>query len=142
LKWSAILRLMRVLATVFTMVLAVSLASLILVAAPQTPTQRTPAKVEFEVASVRPSGPAPPGRPGRGGQAQGGPGTSDPERLTYERALFRRLLMDAYGVQADQIKGPAWATGNLPDGGAAFDIRRKFHGAQRRNRWQSCCKTC
>ena len=84
-----------------------------------------PAKVEFEVASVRPSGPAPPDRPGRGGQAQGGPGTSDPERLTYERVLFRRLLMDAYRVQLDQIKGPDWATADLRDGGAIFDVSAK-----------------
>ena len=34
--------------------------------------------------------------------------------------------MDAYGVQRDQIKGPAWATGNLPDGGATFDISAKI----------------
>jgi len=80
-----------------------------------------PAKVEFEVASVRASGPGPGGR----GAAQGGPGTSDPERLTYERVLFRRLLMDAYGVQPGQIKGPDWATADAAGGGAVFDVSAK-----------------
>jgi uncharacterized protein (TIGR03435 family) len=76
----------------------------------------------FEVASVRPS---PVGR-GRGGQARGGPGTNDPERLTYERVLFRQLLMDAYGIRGDQIKGPVWATADIPGGGAVFDISAKL----------------
>jgi uncharacterized protein (TIGR03435 family) len=82
------------------------------------------AKLEFEVASVRASGPVPRGTPLRGGMARGGPGTSDPERLTYERTLFRQLLMDAYGIQRDQIKGPDWATADVPEG-ALFDISAK-----------------
>ena len=85
------------------------------------------AKLQFEVASVRTSGPPAPGtRGGRGGPVQGGPGTSDPENLRYERALFRQLLMDAYGVQRDQIKGPDWATADAVAGGALFDISAKI----------------
>jgi uncharacterized protein (TIGR03435 family) len=84
------------------------------------------AKLQFEVASVRPSGPAPKGTPQGRGMVRGGPGTSDPERLTYERALFRQLLMDAYGVQRDQIKGPDWATADAVAGGAQFDISAKI----------------
>ncbi len=84
------------------------------------------AKIQFEVASVRPSGPVPKGTPqGRGGPVRGGPGTSDPERLTYERVLFRQLLMEAYGVQFYQIKGPDWATADAVSGGALFDISAK-----------------
>ena len=61
----------------------------------------------------------------RRGPARGGPGTSDPERLTYEHTLFRQLLMDAYGVQADQIKGPDWTTADALSGGPLFDISAK-----------------
>jgi bla regulator protein BlaR1 len=80
------------------------------------------AELRFEVASVRASGPVPRGTPLRGGPPQGGPGTSSPERLTYERTLFRQLLMNAYGVQRDQIKGPDWATADAVAGGALYDI--------------------
>lgn len=81
--------------------------------------------LQFEVASVRSSDPTPKGaRPGRSGQ--GGPGTNDPERLTYSHVLFRQLLMDAYGIQGDQIKGPDWAIADIPGGGALFDISAKI----------------
>ena len=53
---------------------------------------------------------------------RGGAGTSSPERLTYERATIRQLLMAAYGVQRDQIKGPDWAVADAVNGGALFDI--------------------
>lgn len=72
----------------------VSLATLISVAFGQT----------FEVASVKPS---PPASQGRGG-AQGGPGTSDPGRITYFRVTLQRLIGEAYGVNFDQIQAPGW----------------------------------
>jgi uncharacterized protein (TIGR03435 family) len=82
---------------------------------------QAPAQLEFEVASVRPSGPLPPGaRSGRGGIV-----TSTPERLTYERATMERLLMDAYGVGRGQIKGPGWVTATTADGAPLFDISAK-----------------
>src|SRR5262249_58553285 len=80
------------------------------------------ATLQFEVASVRPSGPVPPRTPLRGGPPRGGPGTNDPERLTYERTLFQKLLLDAYGVQRDQIKGPDWGAATAVDGGPLFRI--------------------
>ena len=58
---------------------------------------------EFEVASVKP---AAAGR-GRGGLT-GGPGSSDPERISAESIDLKRLLMKAYGVEMDQISGPGW----------------------------------
>jgi len=77
------------------------------------------AALRFEVASVKPSGPAPAGARGNG---RGGPVANTPDRVIYERTLFRRLLMDAYGVERDQIKGPAWTTADAIDGGALFDV--------------------
>ncbi|HWC98373.1 MAG TPA: TIGR03435 family protein [Candidatus Sulfopaludibacter sp.] len=59
---------------------------------------------EFEVASVKP---APPNGVGDT-NSRGGPGTSDPGQVTYERTWLRNLVADAYGVRADQITGPDW----------------------------------
>lgn len=70
---------------------------------------------------MRASGPAARGR----GRVGGGPGTPSPERFTYERATIRQLLMAAYGVQRDRIKGPDWATADAANGGALFDIVAK-----------------
>ena len=82
------------------------------------------ADLQFEVASVRPSGPAPPGARGGG---RGGLVPNSPDRLTYDRVLFRLLLMDAFGVQRDQIKGgPEWATADAVSGGALFDISARI----------------
>lgn len=39
--------------------------------------------------------------------ARGGPGTSDPGRITYGHVGLIALLAKAYGVQGDQIVGPA-----------------------------------
>ena len=74
-----------------------SLATLISVAFGQT----------FEVASVKPSGPPPQG-PRIEGLVRGGPGTPDPERITYSRVILQRLIREAYGVDFDQIQGPGW----------------------------------
>lgn len=74
---------------------------------------------EFEVASVRLSGPPPPGaRAGRGGLV-----ANAPNRVIYERATFLQLMVDAYGVLRTEIKGgPAWATANAVDTAILFDI--------------------
>jgi uncharacterized protein (TIGR03435 family) len=59
---------------------------------------------EFEVASVKTAGPE------RDGPTayRLGPGTDDPERITFERQSMLRLLNVAYGLDFDQISGPAW----------------------------------
>lgn len=58
----------------------------------------------FEAASVRavppPVGPLAPLR--------GGPGTSDPGRVSARNTTLRSLLDKAYGVDNDQVAGPAW----------------------------------
>lgn len=69
-------------------------------------------KFTFEVASVRPSN-----RPNSRPQGGGGPGSPyDPERLHLESMPMRNLLMFAYGLDQDQISGPAWL------GSEAYDI--------------------
>ena len=81
-------------------------------------------KLEFEVASVRPSGSLPPGMT-LGGRISGGPGTNDPERMTYDHVPFQQLVMAAYGVQRYQIRGPSWVTPDDLRGAARFDISVK-----------------
>ncbi len=68
---------------------------------------QTPAPpLRFEVASVKPVA-ASSGGPGAN-IMRGGPGTSDPERITFISVTLKRLLMAAYGVEPDQVAGPGW----------------------------------
>ena len=61
------------------------------------------AKLEFEVASIKPSA-----LPGAGvirlGQ-QGGPGSRDPGHVTYTFSTIRDLIVDAYSVKRNQVSG-------------------------------------
>jgi len=59
--------------------------------------------LKFEVASIKPYAA---GAPAGGNNA--GPGTKDPERLHYGRIALKYLLVNAYGVENDQIQGPSW----------------------------------
>ena len=65
------------------------------------------AKLEFEVASIKPS-PLPARGVIRIGP-QGGPGSGDPGRVTYTFSTIRDLMVDAYSVKRYQISGgPKW----------------------------------
>jgi uncharacterized protein (TIGR03435 family) len=58
----------------------------------------------FDVASVRPvADEVPLGY-------YGGPGSSDPSRISYSRVTMLTLLREAFGAKRDQITGPAWIT--------------------------------
>jgi uncharacterized protein (TIGR03435 family) len=89
----------------------------------QEPQGKSPSapKLEFDVASVRPSGPLPRGI-ALAGRISGGPGTNDPERITYEYVPFQQLVMAAYSVPLYQVEGPV--PGDL-GGAARFDISVK-----------------
>jgi uncharacterized protein (TIGR03435 family) len=68
---------------------------------------QAPARLEFEVAAVRPvvrnaNGSSP--RP----QTIGGPGTEKPTRITYLNYPLKWLLQTAYGLKDYQIAGPDW----------------------------------
>jgi uncharacterized protein (TIGR03435 family) len=39
---------------------------------------------------------------------QGGPGTTDPERITFLKVTLQGLLREAYGVEFDQMQIPVW----------------------------------
>jgi uncharacterized protein (TIGR03435 family) len=82
------------------------------------------AKLAFEVASVRAATPDGPRSPNN--RIIGGPGSNDPERITYSRVSMQRLIMDAHGVGPDQISGPAWAASDDIRDAARFDISAKI----------------
>jgi uncharacterized protein (TIGR03435 family) len=67
-------------------------------------------KLAFEVASVKPSPPVSPNGRVFFGPLQGGPGTSDPTRVTWTYARFIDLLMTAFDVKSYQVTGPSWIT--------------------------------
>jgi uncharacterized protein (TIGR03435 family) len=60
----------------------------------------------FEVASVKVSAPMPAGafRINMGG----GPGSTDPGRVTYQGVTLKGLIARAYGVKEYQVEGPQW----------------------------------
>lgn len=64
---------------------------------------QTTAKTQFEVASFKP---VPAGTATK--RLSGGPGTSDPGRITWPSATLSQLLTKAFDITADQISGPAW----------------------------------
>jgi uncharacterized protein (TIGR03435 family) len=63
------------------------------------------AQLTFEVASVKPSGPTRSGQPPQG-TISGGPGTSDPVRITYSRVPMKVILATAFDLQDYRLKGP------------------------------------
>lgn len=90
-----------------------------------------PTPLEFEAASVKPA--APPSGDGRmaimtGGR--GGPGSSDPTRVTYTNAPLMLLITAAYDVKQYQVTGPAWLNqerydviAKIPDGATKEESR-------------------
>jgi hypothetical protein len=60
----------------------------------------------FDAASVKPGGTE--FVRGTSFSTKGGPGTSDPGRITYTQQRLRYILMKAWDLQFDQILGPAW----------------------------------
>ena len=63
----------------------------------------TPDRLAFEVASVKPTNSV----SGRF-TINGGPGTSDPGRISYTNIMLRRILLSAYDVKNYQLSGPDW----------------------------------
>jgi uncharacterized protein (TIGR03435 family) len=61
---------------------------------------------EFEAASVKPAPPPVAGRMMVG--MRGGPGTQDPERISYNNVSLKDVMKIAYDVKEHQISGPDW----------------------------------
>jgi uncharacterized protein (TIGR03435 family) len=84
--------------------LAIGLAGLFLFATNAARGQ-APAKLEFEVASVKPMAPSPTYIPET---KSGGPETTDPGQITWSGVSLHELLETAYDVKSYQISGPPW----------------------------------
>jgi uncharacterized protein (TIGR03435 family) len=77
--------------------------------------------LEFEVASIR--GPASP----MVGIMKGGPGTSDPGRISYSHVTMGTILVTAFAVRnAQQIAGPDWIFEPNVETVPAYDIEAKL----------------
>ena len=63
-------------------------------------------KLEFEVASIKPSAPPTPERMFIG--MRGGPGTPDPGQMTFTNFPLKYLVTNAYDVRPYQVTGPGW----------------------------------
>src|ERR1700733_14126927 len=84
--------------------IAICLAGLLLLAT-NTASGQAPAKLEFEVASVKPMPPSP---TYLRETKSGGPGTADPGQITWSGVSLHELIETAYDVESYQISGPAW----------------------------------
>jgi uncharacterized protein (TIGR03435 family) len=65
--------------------------------------------LQFEVASVKPSSPPSDGSP-PAPRPQGGPGTSDPTRISYRYIPLSWLITMAYDINGADLVGPRWLT--------------------------------
>ena len=101
---------------------AMRTASVLVLLCPFVAVQAQTAMPSFEVASVRVADRQAPRRGMRaGGEIRGGPGTDDPERITYEWCFMSTILQNLFGVGFDRIS-------NRPDwlGMDRFDITAKI----------------
>jgi len=80
--------------------------SLLVLMASGASAQTDTAVPSFEVASVKVSPPLPPGV--RVLSLGGGPGSTDPGRVTYTGVTLRVLIARAYDVKEYQVEGPDW----------------------------------
>ena len=104
----------------------VALGFLIVLASAAVVFSQAPAKLTFDVVSIKAFEAPKPGPGGRGGifiGRGGGPGTADPGRVNWSAASLRDLLMAAYDVKRYQVSGPDWLdterweiTAKVPDG--------------------------
>lgn len=72
------------------------------------------AKPQFDAVTLKPAGPFVPGP--NAFAAHGGPGTDDPGRLMLSRTPISSLIRRAYGLDVDEVKGPAWISDTMNSG--------------------------
>src|SRR5579862_4619200 len=90
-------------------ILASSVFVFLMVANVALPGQETTPKIEFEVASMRKA--APPTTVAErlsNGVRSGGPGSPDPERISFLNVPLDLILAEAFDVQRRRISGPDW----------------------------------
>ena len=95
--------------------------------------QSSPAKPEFDAASIKPSGPFVPGNMRI--RTAGGPGTDDPGRVIFEKYVLSDLLEIAYDVKHFQLSGPDWLM-NPGEASPRFDITAKIPDGTSREQYR------
>jgi uncharacterized protein (TIGR03435 family) len=106
-----------------------SLLSVVCVFAIAALAQPQAAKLEFEVASIRP--PAPEQGPYKStGLMRGGPGTSDPGQIRFVNSSLANVVMTAYNLKPYQLTAPDWMSdvhfdivAKVPDGASSDGVR-------------------
>jgi uncharacterized protein (TIGR03435 family) len=83
------------------------------------------ARLEFEVASIRPSAPYTPGV-STSVSMKGGPGTSDPGRVTFENFALPSLITEAYNLMTYQLSGPEWLINGYGPFSPKFEISARI----------------
>ncbi len=91
--------------------------------------------LRFDVASIRLSPPVPPTGGVFFGPARGGPGTAEPERISWTYARMKDLLMAAYDVKTYQVNGPGWLDTERYD--VAVSVPAGATQAQVNGMWQN-----
>jgi uncharacterized protein (TIGR03435 family) len=82
--------------------------------------QNAPSRVAFDAASIKvlPRSYV----PTRGDtMRRGGPGTSDPGRITWKMQTLGQLLATAWGVEEERVVGPSWL-GGIFNGGEWYEL--------------------
>lgn len=74
------------------------------------------AKRQFDVVSVKPAEPLTPPFARNAFATTGGPGTNDPGRFTAAHTALTTLIMRAWGLDMDQLKGPSWLNNPVDSG--------------------------
>ncbi len=77
---------------------------------------------KFEVVSAKIAAPITANEKGRpSGRQPGGPGTADPEHISWRATSLASLIRSAFGIKALQMDGPAWLSGS--DSNTRYDIK-------------------
>jgi uncharacterized protein (TIGR03435 family) len=87
--------------------------------------QTPDAPLNFDIASLRVSAPIKesPISPANLPTMKGGPGTNDPERITYSRIPILTILLNAFGAAFDQFTGPSWISNGDAATSQKYDIQ-------------------
>lgn len=87
--------------------------------------QTPDARLSFDVASIKVSAPikGSPISPANLPVMKGGPGTNDPERITYSRLPILTILLNAFGMAFDQLTGPSWISNGDAATSQKYDIQ-------------------
>ncbi len=98
----------------------------------QTPAVKLP---EFDAASVKPAQPIQTGQRVMIG-VRGGPGTDDPEHVTFSGSALMVVITLAYDVKEYQVTGPSWLSSER------YDIQAKLPAGSTKDQFHLMLAVC